>query len=127
MKLDEEAFSALMRAIEDLKELAEEGAVIIVEGRRDAKALRMLGIRGRIVVSSNRSNAEIVDEVGFGKVVILTDWDERGEALKRDLTIKFSSWGVVPDVEIRRRIFSIVGREITAVEDLAEFVMRHQL
>jgi len=124
MKLDCEALLILMRAIEELRALAEEGAVIIVEGKRDVEALRRLGIEGRIVASANRSNADIVDAVGMigREVVILTDWDRRGEALKDDLVVKLSSWGITPNLEIRRRIFSIVGRIVTEVEDLADFM-----
>ncbi len=124
MKLDCEAFLLLMRVIEDLKTLSKEGAVIIVEGRKDVEALRKLGIDGKIVASANHSNADIADMVGMvsKKVVILTDWDRRGEALKDDLVMKLSSWGITPNLEIRRRIFSIVGRMITEVEDLADFI-----
>ncbi len=124
MKLSLEAYLRLKAAIEELVERSEEGAVIIVEGRRDVESLRKLGVRGKIVTSSNHSNAEIVDSVGCRDVIIMTDWDRRGEKLKDDLLAKFSSWGVVPDVEIRKRIFSIIGREVTEVEDLADFVLK---
>ncbi len=127
MKLDLDTYLRLIRAIEELRDLAEKGAVIIVEGRRDVEALRRLGVEGEIIASANHSNAKIVDIIGQREVVILTDWDRRGEALKDDLVVKLSSWGVTPNLEIRKRIFSIVGRIITEVEDLADFVFEHQL
>jgi len=118
LKLDVRAYEAVMEAIRELAERAENGAVIVVEGLRDVMALRRLGVRGRIVTSSNRPNVEVVDSVGCGDVIIMTDWDRRGEKLKDDLVSMFKSVGVVPDVEIRRRIFSMVGRITTEVEDL---------
>lgn len=124
MKLSFEAYLKLKAAIDELIERSENGAVIVVEGLNDVKALRRFGIKGEIVTSSNHSNAELVDFIGHREVIIMTDWDKRGEALKNDLITKFSSWGVIPDVEIRRRIFSIVGREVTEVENLAEFVFK---
>ena len=33
-----------------------------------------------------------------------------------------SSWGNVPDVEIKRRIFSLIQKEVINVEDLYKFV-----
>jgi len=124
MKLSVEAYSKLKAAIDELIERSENGAVIIVEGINDVKALRELGVRGEIVTSSNHSNAELVDFIGHRDVIIMTDWDKKGEALKNDLIVKFSSWGVIPNVEIRRRIFSIIGKEVTEVEDLAEFMFK---
>jgi len=124
MKLSVEAYLKLKAAIDELIERSENGAVIVVEGINDVKALRRLGVRGEIVTSSNHSNAELVDFIGCRDVIIMTDWDKKGEALKNDLVVKFSSWGVIPDVEIRKRIFSIIGREITEVEDLAEFIFK---
>jgi len=124
MKLSFEAYLKLKAAIDELIERSENGAVIVVEGLNDVKALRRFGIKGEIVTSSNHSNAELVDFIGHREVIIMTDWDKRGEALKNDLITKFSSWGVIPDVEIRRRIFSIVGREVTEVENLAEFMFK---
>ncbi len=124
MKLKIEAYLKLKATIDELIERSEEGAVIIVEGKNDIRSLRMLGVKGEILASSNYSNAELVDLVGRREVIILTDWDKKGEALKDDLVMKFSSWGVVPNVEIRRRIFSIIGREVTEVEDLADFMFK---
>ena len=124
MKLSIEAYLKLRSAIDELIERSRRGAVIVVEGINDVRALRRLGVGGEIVTSSNHSNAELVDTVGRKEVIIMTDWDRRGEALKDDLIVKFSSWGVTPNVEIRKRIFSIIGREVTEVEDLAEFMLK---
>ncbi len=124
MKLKIEAYLKLKAAIDELIERSEEGAVIVVEGKNDIRSLRRLGVRGEILTSSNHSNAELVDMIGCREVIILTDWDKKGEALKDDLVVKFSSWGVIPNVEIRRRIFSIIGKEVTEVEDLADFIFK---
>ncbi len=124
MKLKIEAYLKLKATIDELIERSEEGAVIIVEGKNDIRSLRMLGVKGEILASSNHPNAELVDLVGCREVIILTDWDKKGEALKDDLVMKFSSWGVIPNVEIRRKIFSIIGKEVTEVEDLADFMLK---
>ena len=124
MKFSLKAYLELKSAIEELIEKAESGAVILVEGRRDILALRKLGVFGCVIAVANKSNVELVDSIGCREVVILTDWDDRGEKLKEDLVVKLSSWGVVADTSIRKKIFSAVGKNITEVEDLAEFVRR---
>jgi 5S rRNA maturation endonuclease (ribonuclease M5) len=124
MRFGAEVYLKLKSAIDELIERSDEGAIIIVEGVKDVEALRRLGVKGKIVTSANYSNAEVVDLIGRREVIIMTDWDKKGSALERDLVIKFSSWGVVPNTELRKRIFSIIGREVTSVEDLADFMLK---
>jgi len=123
MKLSLDAYLKLRSLIDELIKYSEDGAIIIVEGKNDVKALRMLGVKGEIVTSANCSNAKLVDKIRNRNVIILTDWDRRGDDLEKDLVTKFSSWGVVPDTELRRKIFSIVGRTVTSVEDLVKFII----
>lgn len=57
---------------------------VIVEGRRDVGALRHLGLIGEVLVLHNgRSLYDVCEEVAecFPKVVILLDWDDKGEDL----------------------------------------------
>ena len=86
------------RSIEDLElvisDLIEENkrVPIIVEGDKDADALRRLGVVGKIIVI-NRGVSLIVfsDNIArrYSEVIILTDWDRRGgflcHTIKRNL------------------------------------------
>ncbi len=126
MELDLRLYLKLKSLIDELIERSENGAVIIVEGKNDRKALRDLGIYGDIVEASKISNSFIVDRIRRRDVIILTDWDKRGEMIKRDLMNKFSSWGIIPDTEIRKKIFSIVKKDVTEVEKLAKFFKKQR-
>lgn len=117
-------FFELSEIIDDLKAKSEEGAIIIVEGSKDVAALRELGIGGTIVKVSSIPTSVIVDRIGARDVIILTDWDRRGELLVRELARKFSSWGITPDVTTRKRIFALVSKEITSVENLSSFYFK---
>ncbi|RLI89167.1 MAG: hypothetical protein DRO98_01660 [Archaeoglobales archaeon] len=117
-------FFELSEIIDDLKAKSEEGAIIIVEGSKDVAALRELGIGGTIVKASSIPTSVIVDKIGARDVIILTDWDRRGELLVRELARKFSSWGITPDVTTRKRIFALVSKEITSVENLSSFYFK---
>lgn len=76
------------RFLEELS-IVNESVPIIVEGFRDVRALRALGIRGCIVtVHSGRSIQQFCDEFSenHGEAVILTDWDLRGNQIFTLLT-----------------------------------------
>ena len=120
-------YERLLKVLLELKERSEDGAVILVEGRRDVLSLRKLGVYGKIITVSNVSKAKLVDELGYCDVIILTDWDEKGEILKRDLVAKLSSWGVVADTSLRKRLFEVVGKVVTEVEDLADLFFKLQI
>ncbi len=115
-------FLVIRKAIEDLIHEAENGAVVVVEGRRDAESLRNLGITGTILLSSVLSDAELVDSLAGKKVVIMTDWDRRGEIAASSLMKKLNCSA---DVEIRKRIFSIASKEVTKVEELYGFFQKY--
>lgn len=107
-------FERLLRFVEELRVESERGAVIIVEGKRDAFALRKLGICGDIIEASTTSNHSVVDAAQRRRVVILTDWDRKGRNLKTRLSELFRD----ANTEIWEGISSITGRYIHSVEEL---------
>lgn len=111
----------LEEIFKELRRRSENGAVIIVEGPGDVASLRSLGVRGDIMTSSNTPDAVLVDEIGKKDVIILTDCDRRGDTMEKSLWNKFSSWGVTPDTEFKKKIFSVI-KEIHEIEDLAKYL-----
>jgi len=99
-----EALEVLGDLLEDLGYLV---GVVVVEGPRDVEALRLLGFEGRVDVCSRVkvSDADLVESfVQDGvPVVILTDFDEEGRRLNRDLTRILERRGVKVEVGLRRR------------------------
>ena len=115
----EEGLRELLRAIEDLRDRAKEGWTIVVEGVRDKEALRKIGIEGEIVVFTGfLRTAEKVGE----KVIVLTDYDERGEKIEKGLSKALLSFGKTVDVELRKRIFCYVKKDVTKVEELYKYL-----
>ena len=61
---------------------------VIVEGKKDALALRNLGLAGEII-TLHRGNSlyEFCEEISerFDRVVLLPDWDDKGETLHRTI------------------------------------------
>jgi 5S rRNA maturation endonuclease (ribonuclease M5) len=61
---------------------------VIVEGKKDAAALRKLGLAGEIITLHNGKSlydfsTDITER--FHRVIILLDWDEKGENLNKNL------------------------------------------
>ena len=61
---------------------------VIVEGKRDAEALRRLGLAGKIITfHSGKPVYEFCEDIAekYDRVVLLLDWDSTGETLQREL------------------------------------------
>ncbi|HYS71464.1 MAG TPA: toprim domain-containing protein [Thermoplasmata archaeon] len=106
---------------------ANEDATVIVEGERDVKALRALGLTGEIVTLHRGIPVFQFCErlaADHRHVVILTDWDVRGGQLARLLRTGLAANGVKYDEDLRARLAALCQKDIKAVEDLHKFVER---
>jgi 5S rRNA maturation endonuclease (ribonuclease M5) len=117
---------SLDKAIEALLEASGEGAAIIVEGERDERSLRDLGVEGPVLRAARRPAMEVAEEAArsFKEVVVLTDWDRAGEELARRVAEHLIAAGARADLDIRERLKRMVRREIKDVESLSRFVER---
>ena len=96
---------------------------VVVEGRRDVQTLRRLGVRGEIVtVHRGKSLYDIAAELDRAEaVVLLLDWDARGEQLLRNLTrLLETDWESHQD--LRRRLRELAGDTLVEVEHLDTLV-----
>jgi 5S rRNA maturation endonuclease (ribonuclease M5) len=62
---------------------------IIVEGRRDVRALRDIGLVGDIIaLHAGKGLYEFCEDIAeaHNRVVLLMDWDEKGESLHRKVS-----------------------------------------
>ncbi len=86
--IDIERAERLREVFEALNEVNKKFPVI-VEGKRDSEALRRLGIKGEIIILHRGNNLyDFCEDVAerYERVVLLLDWDERGESLYRFLS-----------------------------------------
>ncbi|HOV51806.1 MAG: hypothetical protein A4E44_01504 [Methanosaeta sp. PtaB.Bin018] len=117
---------ALEELIASLHEASCEGAAIIVEGRRDEMALRSLGLPGPVIMASRRSALDLAEDAArnFPRIVLLTDWDEKGDEMAKKIEMHLRSAGLKPDIEIRSRIAKLVRKEIKDVQSLSQYAER---
>ena len=99
---------------------------VIVEGKRDMIALRKLGLVGEIItLHRGKGLYDFCEEIAerFTKVVILLDWDEKGESLTRTLSENLTGhWEEFAPV---RGVLKILcQRDIKDIEGIPKLLMR---
>ena len=128
---DIERLESLEEIILELRALAEAGAIIVVEGRRDMESLRSLGINGEIRLASQQPLLEFTEQLSkSGKeIVILTDWDRKGGMMARKIIDDLLFYGIMPNTDIRSRIGILVRKRIKDIESLDNYInrMRYEL
>lgn len=119
-------FEALEDLIASLQDASSQGAAIIVEGMRDELALRSLGIKGPVIMASRRSALGLAEDAArsYSQIIILTDWDEKGEEMAQNIEGHLRSVGSRADLDIRSRLKKLVKKEIKDVESLGFYVER---
>ena len=124
---DIERANRLLEIIEDLHEVNRDTPVI-VEGKKDASALRSLGLEGNIVTLHNGKNLyDFCDDIKdrFEKVILLLDWDRTGDTLYRTLSENLT--GHWEEFSSFRDILKILcQKDIHAIEGLPKLIMRLQ-
>ena len=106
------------------------GCPVIVEGRRDASALREIGFSGEIEVlnrgwDKSRFVAYIYDNYGIRNlvdqgpsVILLMDWDRTGMKLQSTLSTRFGALDVKVDEGLWRSLVKNMKSEGKTVESL---------
>jgi 5S rRNA maturation endonuclease (ribonuclease M5) len=84
-------------------------SVVIVEGKKDVRALRSVGVKGRLVEASGRVKGIVCRLSDADEVIVLTDADEAGEELASMLVGELEANGVRPDMQVRRDLRFVLG------------------
>ncbi|MGB9854295.1 MAG: toprim domain-containing protein [Candidatus Bathyarchaeales archaeon] len=113
-----------------LESLAEEnarGTPIIVEGKKDAEALKALGIDGQIMQAKTGGKTlidliSIVENSEVREVILLLDFDRRGRELTRRLKQRLEKTGTRPNIDFWSQLLQLVWREVKDIEGLATYI-----
>ncbi len=122
------SYQKLLSIMEELQDCAEQGMPILIEGKKDEKSLRELGINGNFIkVSGSPFKLFEIAEIAAqsSKIIILTDFDRKGNELALKLSEDIQRLGSYPDLQIRRKIMGITRRYIKDIESLSRHL--HQL
>ncbi len=125
MRLKDE-LNGLLEILERIK--AEDSEVpIIVEGKKDKKALKKLGIERKIIqIKKGKRVFRIIEDLRgkYEKVIILTDWDHSGGKLCYKIKKACESNAIEYDIDYRKEIIKYLKKEVKDVESIPSFVDR---
>lgn len=99
---------------------------VIVEGKKDVTALKKLGLAGEIIILHNGKGlydfCEGIIE-NFSRVILLLDWDEKGESLYRSVSKNLS--GHYEEFSAFRGIIkSLCQKDIKDIEGIPKLLLR---
>jgi 5S rRNA maturation endonuclease (ribonuclease M5) len=103
------------------------GTVVVVEGERDRRSVRRLGLTGPVVlVHRGRTLSETAQHLAATArhVIILTDWDTEGGHLAQRLKEFLGVGRSGADLEHRRRLARVLRGELVHVEGLYGWAVR---
>ena len=121
---DAERLGRIEDALDRLRLLAGE-SVVLVEGRKDAEALRAVGVDGEFLCVQSSGGPLRAAEALWREgrcAVVLTDWDRRGGSLAADLRRHLGAMCVPYDDAVRRDLALLCSPYAKDVESLDSVV-----
>ena len=115
---------------ETLVRLAEEsakGKPLLVEGKKDAQAVRDLGVTGVVLTLKTggknflQTTTEI-EELCKGEVILLLDFDRRGREGTNRLQRDLERAKIKANVKFWNELHGLVGREVQSIESLTSYL-----
>jgi 5S rRNA maturation endonuclease (ribonuclease M5) len=117
----------ILQILEALAKESAKGTPIIVEGKKDVEALRVLGVEGTLmsVKTGGKSFLDAVSEIermGTSEVILFLDFDRRGKEGTKRLKQNLERAKIKPNVKFWRELSALVGKEIQCVESLTAYL-----
>lgn len=102
---------------------------ILVEGKKDTRALKDLDCTGQIIELNNGnsllSTVESLVKLCTSKsFIILTDWDRTGNILADKLKRYGESCDLIPNMKIRDELILICSKDIICIEELPTLIYK---
>lgn len=111
-----------------VKKINSDVDAILVEGKRDRRALVENGFESRIIECSSLPNHEIisrVEESGARSVLVLTDFDSHGKELCKEISSALTGHGISLKNIYRKKIKEILDTEnMKTTESMRNFRKR---
>jgi 5S rRNA maturation endonuclease (ribonuclease M5) len=118
-RIEQDEVEELKEFIDMLNHESSNGAVVVVEGKKDVIALTALGFYGNIIMlNSCRSLSRLVDNIQHSKeVILLLDMDSKGRYLTQRIVSMISNRRRV-NLFYKKRLVEITRGKIRSVEEL---------
>ena len=125
LKEKEEKF---LKIIDSLSEESENGIPILVEGKKDVRALRKLGIKGLIITIKTRGKTFLdviskIKKLEAKKVILLLDFDKRGKEGTRCLQNNLEHNKINYNINYWFDLIALTSKEIQFIESLDVYLL----
>lgn len=118
------------KILQILNAIAEEsarGTPIVVEGKKDAEALRSFGVEGNIITAKTggKSLLDVVSEIeqtNAAETVLLLDFDRRGKQGTQRLKQSLEHAKIKPNTTFWRELAALLGKEVQCIESLTAYM-----
>jgi 5S rRNA maturation endonuclease (ribonuclease M5) len=121
--LNRKISEALVLYIKKLNNESKNGSLVVVEGKRDVRALRSMGFVGKILMLCHNNNFDrFISEAGkYHKIILLLDLDREGRSLTKKAAILLEGKKHVIDLYFRRNLSSITCGRVKQIEELSKY------
>ncbi|MBS7634081.1 toprim domain-containing protein [Candidatus Bathyarchaeota archaeon] len=113
--------------LEKLRDESSEGALLLVEGQKDAEALRSIGVESEILAikSCGENLIDLINRIekcGKKEIVLLMDFDRYGREITERLVQNLERIGVKINLSFWREMLSLVERDLKDIEGLVTYL-----
>jgi len=124
LKIKEEK---LYKILASLSEESLNGTPVIVEGKKDVIALRMLGIKGRLITlkTKGKSFLDVISEIQKTKVseiILFLDFDKRGKEATKCLQKNLEHLKIRYNLTFWRELYTLTRKELQYIESLPAYL-----
>jgi 5S rRNA maturation endonuclease (ribonuclease M5) len=102
----------------EIDKLIESQTLIIVEGKNDKKALKKLGLRNIVTLSTPLY--KVIEIIKDKEIVILTDFDKQGKILYKKIKSDCSQRGI--KINDKLRLFLMLKTRLVHIEGLDTYL-----
>jgi len=120
---DQDILQALILFIRNLNDECKNGALVVVEGQRDARALESIGFKGNLLLLCHHNSfVKLASEAeGYKKTILLLDLDRKGRELTKRAAIILQENDGKIDLFFRKELIKATKGKIRHVEGLSRF------
>ena len=120
VRIDQDEVQNLQKFVNMLNEESNNGAVVVVEGKRDVSALLSVGFNGNVVTLNNFKGVNgLVDNLDkVSKVILMLDMDPKGKYLTHKILKLLQYKGKNVDMFYKRKLAEITKGKVRQIEEI---------
>ena len=119
-RIDQDEVQKVQKFVNMLNEESENGAIVVVEGKRDVDALVSIGFNGNVVTLNNFKGVNgLVDNLEkVRKVILMLDMDRKGKYLTHKILTLLRYKGKNVDMFYKKMLAEITKGKVRHVEEI---------